>query len=486
MKHQDDQVMAVSLLALMREPERHISQVREVCEITGRLDTREIEIEFSSKASSSSLETHQSPAVIDIAHPKKGKLLNFEILSPPEQATRIDHASHIWVAQYLIYFRFMSLIRPITLNDHSDSDFSAPGVDSTLEHLLDALETLLKIPQENNVAKARLALDSVFKVEDGEPELLPELKIPFTADRIKGLYALCEMLTERYLVLIEVEQHENRPCLLRYRHSHAIEEYNQHPVRARIGGLSAAWNSAKNFFRAFFGVPPTHMRIHVPWAKRTSDYKLFCEAPREVFITHHRIRAHKRTPEGDSFDTLPGEGVLWSRNSSSGINAHCFIGNGYRERADHALHVTFQHVENLGGPSLRLVIASVTMMVVMWALYILPWAGIILPPGNAIQPALVLAILALVLAAADSFQQGSDRARFGSPIQIRILSFILSLATLTFAVSLVPASPIRWLGLVGSIVGSLIVAASVFRYARVLGAYRRVTEGGESTADNMS
>lgn len=365
-KHQDDQVMAVSLLALMREPERHISQVREVCEITGRLDTREIEIEFSSKASSSSLETHQSPAVIDIAHPKKGKLLNFEILSPPEQATRIDHASHIWVAQYLIYFRFMSLIRPITLNDHSDSDFAAPGVDSTLEHLLDALETLLKIPQENNVAKARLALDSVFKVEDGEPELLPELKIPFTADRIKGLYALCEMLTERYLVLIEVEQHENRPCLLRYRHSHAIEEYNQHPVRARIGGLSAAWNSAKNFFRAFFGVPPTHMRIHVPWAKRTSDYKLFCEAPREVFITHHRIRAHKRTPEGDSFDTLPGEGVLWSRNSSSGINAHCFIGNGYRERADHALHVTFQHVENLGGPSLRLVIASVTMMVVMW------------------------------------------------------------------------------------------------------------------------
>lgn len=490
---EEDPAMASSLLSLMRDPELHITQVREVCEVKGRLRTRSISVEVKTP----NVATHETksedvergvsaarPLVVDLMDPRKGSLVDIELDDPNGKIKRASHSDHIWLAQYLIYYRWMSIVRSAEdMGPEQDEDFT--------DRTTDALAKLLRIPVEDDADEIDKILQELFTTTSlAEVKFLPAGDIDVSYRRVVGLLRLCEMLKSRYLKVVTVNSEPGERYSFSYRHQFAAEDTPDYDLHTPPTRRSLLFNQTAYRMRTAFGTSATSVRIHAPWAKRTSHYSLKVAPPRTHYATDLEVVAVERLTADRYKETSLDQGVLWSYDSNLGSRAHAFIGNGYKESAQRQLQFRLRFDELPGNSTFRLLLASTFLTFIMASL----WIFSVVADRQILEPAVLVVVVTFVLttwdtvAAKDSF--------YGTPVMIRGLGLSLAGLALLFTISTAASSALERdhenIALGADILAALWIVLTIFitryawvRYKRIIDNYKLESEGVTSSDHNM-
>jgi len=484
----------------MRDPTLRISQVHERCDFDDREFERNVRLEFNPRASEAISDEPNGAIYVDLVSPEKGALIDVQIAAG-SNARRLSHDEHQAVSQYLIYFRFVSVWKSCRVPKRLQGQF----MDEMNLALLSLLD-LPRLPQKDAVE----LLNHWFDPE--RRALRPLLRAPnaqVNTDKMDGLFRLCEMLATRYLILAEFRPSSASNHTLEYRYRHASKDSPDRPPELppvrRISRLRA-WAQLQrlklnSYLRELFGIPPIHLRIHTPWAKRTNHYYLEVTAPVDYFFSAHLVLAAPREEARRSELAPPNHDVRWSRNSNVGRRAYAFIQNGRLEGSTRALFVWHQILELPGRSTFRV---TLTSWVIAFALAALGALQLVGKDNVSDVPALVVATLSLVAFVLEN--AFPTKSLHGPPLVARLAPLLLLMISLLFAIWIIWSNRLvvsvvkrhgavsvdalvwaekyaLWIPLV---VAALIVAVlTTRRYRHLRRAYRDAAQQGTGSASDM-
>lgn len=514
-----DDVKAAALLELMLTPWRFVSRVDEESEsLDGHVQARHVTVHFSDdlvalargvavgqaapngvvaersdaaqraeagrrRIAASGDDAHSS-AWVDIMHPRKGKLRDLTFVGASAAARRLDHIEHQLLAEFLILYRFTSILEGAAVPAGEEARF--------VDAMIAALPQLIKIPSASPPEAARL-IDEVFDLR--ARTLKVAFQVPGTATdgaKVAGLLELCEMFAERYLVVVEVDVHDGVDNWLSYTITQAVEEQPRiTDPRDMPPYVTRWWLKFGNWLRRVFGVPPVVTRVHVPWAKRTDHYTLRVPAPEGYFFSVHEIFASPRDEPTRYQAHPPAKGVEWSRTTNAGHQAHAFVGNGSREDPGRSLNVRYQVLERPGRSTLRLAITSALVSIASSVVFV----STILKLGDGSNdvPALVVAVLSLVAFVLEAAMPSLPNA-YGTPLSVRLGTLALVVLSLALALwVMLKQDRVTAVWYVSDIPGLCLcvlmlgVASYIsWRLVRIVRTHSRVSRRLIDSADNMS
>lgn len=398
------------LLRMMRSPESLIERVTETWELQRTIVRRNLTVQLNEQAAKK-----RDYVYLDLVHPAKGSVYDIEIKNG--SAEILNHGRHTELSAALIWYRFGTLVRSIK----TDSILPA----AALDNLATAIAELSEIPQMS-VAKSEAVLWKYFDRQtrtltlfQGINELLG---VEWDRERMAAFYRLCHRLTFKYLLLVRVPVTKNRGGSVSFSFEQAItEEDTELPWWMKIPVLLKHLGYIGN---------PASVRMHIPWAKRTSHYSFQITAPETQFFStttllHGSLAASKPptliavTPDAD----VP---YSWSINSAQGRSANFFLGNA--RAANYQLYIGLRLLEQPGYSTSRALTLAVFVTLLIGVFSFLVGFS---AKGVTDSAALVLSLLAIgAFASSPSPGQGVLR----TPILSRFAPIALGFLSATFVI----------------------------------------------------
>lgn len=303
-----------------------------------------------------------------VQNPEKGEIDSFKILTPG--VTPVPYERRLEVTRRCIVNRFSNLIESIRFQEHVSTERKA----EVIQALLDAEKDLIKIPSLDP-CKALQTFRMHFDYNTSQLKMLPrENEANFKNEASQGLYRFCKLLTRKRISLIRVPGGENLPDYVELRSKKDFDvtrKWAGQPKNSPALGVIASQKANLKF--SFFAAFPPELRIHLPWAKRTSHYTLSIHTPDGRFFSSELTRLMTRERSGKlrtlrSNDKDISFGWTIGRNSMVRNHADVFIGKA--ASWEQPLYLQAAHYEIPGRSTLRMTALSaftVAMMIVMTA-----------------------------------------------------------------------------------------------------------------------
>lgn len=369
-----------AVLDLLREPWVSIERAEETCHIDVHELRRSVSLTFAPRRQLDDGGDQGSLILVDLLRPRKGDIVDLEILNTGKpRAGRVSHDRHREISRGLIFLRFMSVWRSITLLNSTPETLSASmnkaRTDLTRLPFVTAHEGVRLV--ETHFTRYGI-LRAVADAQDGTVNVA----------KMQGLYQLCRLLAIRYLVLAEVKVQGRESWQLNYEYHHTSRVSPDYTMEEQIDLPFAESSAARSRrprawlrgrFRRVFGAAPTWLRIHTPLAKRTDHYSLRVAAPENHFFSQALVledlsgAQDTRPPRSATAHNALSDGILVSVNFGRGVDTQFFVGSG--RSADKRIYVGLvtKELPNHSAFRAALVLGITTSALIAFSL--LAWAG---------------------------------------------------------------------------------------------------------------
>lgn len=418
-------------LQAMRNPDSIISHVHEKCDIFHGSIKRDVTIKITVPRYARSEKT----LLLDVLHPKRGELEDIEF-EPGSQCQVAGHNEHQRFSSALILQRFSTWTKTVRVSE-------TKYLDKAMENLHVLSRDMSKIPLvTKNEAKNLLTKHfdesgklKNFLVRDDKGEEFS--LIIHDSVQLDFLYQLCNRLADRYLLLVQFKVNKSGRAVIKFGHTKVIsgrmsESFKKIPwARKKLWHLRTA----------------TSVRVPIPWAKRTRDYRFATEAPQGMFNSWSDVVDSKgeliryEDPHNKEVAKSQGAYFRFATNQHDGRKLSYFLEGAQKVKIPLYIAVKLRELPGLSTTQMtRFTLITLLLLT----------STLILDQLTTVKLSDLGALIIALLAAFASFNLRADytaESTWPLPALSRVTPLVVGIASCTYAMwVLTKSSAARWGG----------------------------------------